>query len=133
MKKLFSMLLLCAATLGAFTACSDDDKSDDNDLQEQIIGTWDATAVKFEGGDWVSVSAGSSAGVTITFRTNGTYAGSGALGNGEGTYKLDGRTIKTYVDGKLYGTYQVRELNGSSAELRLTMGSESVDIRAKKR
>lgn len=132
MKKLFSLLLLCAATLGAFTACSDDDNKTDN-LKEQIIGTWDATAVKFEGGEWTTISAGSSAGVTITFRANGTYAGSGALGNGEGTYTMDGRTIKTYVGGELYGTYTIRELNGSSAELRLTMGSESVDIRAKKR
>lgn len=135
MKKLFSRMLLLGAVASmvvSFASCSKDDDKDEN-LKEQIVGTWDATAVKFDGGEWTSVSVGSSVGVTITFRANGTYAGSGALGNGEGTYTLDGRTIKTYVDGQLYGTYTIRELNGSTAELRLTMGSESVDIRAKKR
>lgn len=44
MKKL--LLLVAAIGCVAFTGCSKDD-DESNNLKEQIIGTWDATAVQF--------------------------------------------------------------------------------------
>lgn len=37
------------------------------------------------------------------------------------------------LDGELYGTYYVKSLSGKNAELSLTMGSSSMEIRAVKR
>ncbi len=47
--------------------------------------------------------------------------------------RFSGKTIKTYIDGELYGTYYVKSLNGNSAELSLTMGASSMEIRAVRR
>ena len=71
--------------------------------------------------------------LSITFNKDGSYYGRGALGNGGGTYTVSGKTIKTYIDGELYGTYYVKSLSGKNAELTLTMGSSSMEIRAVKR
>ena len=117
-------MLLLATFMVFLPACSDD-KDEPEDIKSQIIGTWDATSVKFSDTDWVDIS--------ITFNYDGSYYGHGALGNGSGTYTVSGKTIKTYVDGELYGTYYVKSLSGKNAELSLTMGSSSMEIRAVKR
>lgn len=132
MKKVFSVMLLLATLLVSFTACSDD-KNEPDDIKSQIIGTWDATSVKFSDSDWIDITNLPSMSLSITFNSDGSYYGRGALGNGRGTYTVSGKTIKTYVDGELYGTYYVKSLDGKNAELSLTMGSSSMEIRAVKR
>lgn len=125
-------MLLLATLLVSFTACSDD-KNEPDDIKSQIIGTWDATSVKFSDSDWIDITNLPSMSLSITFNSDGSYYGRGALGNGRGTYTVSGKTIKTYVDGELYGTYYVKSLDGKNAELSLTMGSSSMEIRAVKR
>lgn len=123
-------MLLLATLMISSTSCS---KDDPDDIKSQMIGTWDATAVKTDGGKWLDITNYPQMALSITFKKNGEYYGKGALGNGGGTYTVSGKTIKTYVDGELYGTYYVRELSGNYAELTLTMGSSSIDIKATKR
>lgn len=132
MKKVFSLMLLLATLMVSFTACSDD-KDEPDDIKSKIIGTWDATSVKLSDSDWIDISNHPSMSLSITFNSDGSYYGRGALGNGRGTYTVSGKTIKTYVDGELYGTYYVKSLDGKNAELTLTMGSSSMEIRAVKR
>lgn len=133
MKKIFSFVLLIATIVAILPSCSDDKDEPDN-IKSQIVGTWDATAVRFDGdSNWTDITGLPSMSLSITFDKDGSYYGRGALGNGSGTYTVSGKTIKTYVDGELYGTYYVKSLTNSSAELTLTMGKSSMDIRAVKR
>lgn len=123
------MLLL--ATVFAFSACSSDDEPDTG-IKENIIGTWDATSVKVDN-EWFDITNYPSLAMSITFDSDGSYYGRGALGNGGGTYSISGKTIKTYIDGELYGTYVVKNISSKNAELSLTIDGETMDIRAKKR
>jgi len=132
MKKLFPLMLLLATLMVFLPACSDD-KDEPDDIKSHIIGTWDATSVKFSDTDWIDISNYPSMSLSITFNKDGSYYGSGALGNGSGTYTVSGKTIKTYIDDELYGSYYVKSLNGKNAELSLTMGSSSIEFRAIKR
>ena len=132
MKKIFSLLLLLATMIVFLPSCSKDNDEPD-DIKTQMIGTWDATSVKFSDSDWVDITNYPSMALSITFDKDGSYSGRGALGNGSGTYTVSGRTIKTYVSGELYGTYYVNSISGNKAELKLTMGSTSMEIRATKR
>lgn len=132
MKKVFSLMLLLATML-TFTACSSDDEPENSISKDQLIGLWDATAVQFnKDGKWIDITSRPDLALSITFYEDGSYYGEGALGNGDGTYTLSGKTIKTYVDGELYGTYTVNSLVNDKAELTLTMGSETMGIKAKK-
>ena len=47
MKKVFSLMLLLATLVIALPSCSDDKDEPDAGIKENIIGTWDATSVKF--------------------------------------------------------------------------------------
>ncbi|MBD5427324.1 MAG: hypothetical protein HDR38_07240 [Treponema sp.] len=132
MKKIFSLMLLLATMMVFLPSCSKDD-DEPEDIKTQMIGTWDATSVKFSDSDWVDITNYPSMALSITFNKDGSYSGRGALGNGSGTYTVSGRTIKTYVGEELYGTYYVNSISGNKAELKLTMGSTSMDIRATKR
>lgn len=133
MKKLFSLMLLLATML-TFTACSSDDDEPENGISKaDLIGLWDATAVQFNNdGKWIDITNRPDLALSISFYEDGSYYGKGALGDGEGTYTLSGNTIKTYIDGELYGTYVVKSLVGDRAELTLTMDGETMEIRAKK-
>lgn len=125
--------MLLFATLMMFLPACSDDKDEPDDIKSQIIGTWDATAVKTSEHDWTDITDYPSLALSITFNKDGSYYGRGALGNGAGTYTVSGKTIKTYIDGELYGTYYVKSMSGKNAELTLTMGSSSIEIRAVKR
>ncbi|MDO5396003.1 MAG: hypothetical protein Q4F07_08590 [Bacteroidales bacterium] len=132
MKKLFSLMLLLATML-TFTACSGDDEPENGISKSDLIGLWDATAVQFNNdGKWIDITNRPDLALSISFYEDGSYYGEGALGDGEGTYTLSGNTIKTYIDGELYGTYVVKSLIGDQAELTLTMEGETIGIRAKK-
>lgn len=133
MKKVFSLLLLLIATISFLPSCSSDDDEADN-IKSQMIGTWDATAVRFSGdSDWTDITKYPSLALSITFNKDGSYSGSGALGNGSGTYTVSGKTIKTFIGGELYGTYYVNTVSGNYAELTLTMGSSNMEIKATRR
>lgn len=132
MKKVFSLMLLLATML-TFTACSSDDEPENGISKDQLIGLWDATAVQFNNdGKWIDITNRPDLALSISFYEDGSYYGEGALGNGDGTYTLIGNTIKTYVDGELYGTYVVKSLVGDNAELTLSMDGETMVIKAKK-
>lgn len=126
-------MLLLATIVLVLPGCSNEKDEPDAGIQENIIGTWDAIAVKFEDTGWIDITNRPSLAISITFNKNGSYYGRGALGNGSGTYSVSGKTIKTFVDGELYGTYYVKSLSDKNAELTLTMGSSSMEIRAVKR
>lgn len=131
MKSVFSLMLLLATMMVFLPSCSGDDEPDD--IKTLMIGTWDATSVKFDDTDWIDITNRPSMALSITFKKDGSYYGSGTLGNGSGTYTVSGKTIKTYVGGELYGTYYVNSVSNGKADLKLTMGSSSMGIRATKR
>ena len=122
-------MLLLATMMVFLPSCSKDD-DEPEDIKTQMIGTWDAASVKFSDSDWVDITNYPSMALSLTFNKDGSYSGRGALGNGSGTYTVSGRTIKTYVGGELYATYYVNSISGNKAELKLTMGSTSMEIRA---
>lgn len=125
--KTFLMVLISALSLLAIS-CS---KSDSDSIEKQIIGTWDAVQCKTSSGTWIEIPTRLS--LSATFKSDGTYTGRGALGNGSGTYTVSGHTIKTYVDGTLYLTYYVNSISGTQAELTISSGSSSMTIIAEKR
>jgi len=124
---LLAMLSLCV------TSCSKDDEDDFAYPMEQLYGKWKATELKIDG-SWYDVTRYpyTRFGMNITFYEDGTFYGSGYLGNGSGTYKVSGKTITTYVSGKEYAVYTVNSLNGNKADLILRMGSESLQMRVEK-
>ena len=133
MKKLL-FLLMTVLTLGLCTiSCSKDEPDFDRSI---IIGTWDITEV-FSDGQWIDITSSyySELQASITFKDGGQYYGKGYFGTGSGTYTYDGKVINTYVDGKLYYTYEVVTLTQSACELIMSdsSGKSSVRIRAIKR
>lgn len=134
MKKLLSILAIVVVTMCAFTfvSCSSDD--DDNLSSADVVGTWMTTAMQTSDGTWVDLTSSlfESKRAYANFKSDGTYVGWGALGNGSGTWKLDGRTLTTYVSGKVYITYSNIVLNGSEMSGTMTQGSTSLNFKAKK-
>lgn len=133
MKKVFSLMLLLA-TMFTFTACSSDDDESDSFITDNIIGTWEGTAA-FVDGKWIDITEwpySSRLGFSATFYNDGTYYGRGAFGTGSGTYKIKGKTIETYVSGKLYLKYNVKSMTSNTAELSIVEGSNSLDVKVRK-
>ena len=134
MKKLTFMMLLAAFFTLCVTSCSkDDDDSFAYHPMEQLYGKWKAVEIKVDG-KWYDVTKYpyTRFGMDITFYEGGKFYGSGYLGNGSGTYTVSGKTITTYVSGKEYAVYTVNSLNGNEADLTLRMGSETLQMKAKK-
>ncbi len=124
-------MLLLATFFIALPSCSSDDEPGTG-IEQAIIGTWDATHVKSQG-SWVDITDYPNLAISATFNSNGTYYGRGALGTGSGTYKVSGKTVKTYVGGDLYATYYVKTLSGKYAEATITMGNSSLELKLAKR
>ena len=80
MKKYLFLLLTLVVTSLAFVSCSDDD---DNQYNSAIVGTWKVTEVKTSQSgsymDWPFKTTYAS------FKSDGTYYGSGYFGTGSGT------------------------------------------------
>lgn len=133
MKKLTIMMLLAAFFTLCVTSCSMDDDDSFAYPMEQLYGKWKAVEIKVDG-RWYDVTKYpyTRFGMDITFYENGKFYGSGYLGNGSGTYTVSGKTITTYVSGKEYAVYTVNSLNGNEADLTLRMGSETLQMKAKK-
>lgn len=130
--------MFCLTILSlCITSCSkdkDDEKGNNFAYPvEQLYGKWKATELNVNG-QWYDVTKYpfTKFGMDITFYENGTFYGSGYLGNGSGTYKLSGKTIITYVEGEEYITYTVNSLSDKAVDLTLRMGNESMQMKAEK-
>lgn len=64
--------------------------------------------------------------MSITFNSDGAFSGEGYLGNGSGKYRLYGKTITTYIDGKVYITYTVNDLSSGVANITATIGGSQL-------
>ena len=128
MKKYLFLVLTLVVTSFAFISCSSDD--DDNQYDNAIVGTWKLTQVKTSQSesymDWPFKSTYAS------FQSDGTYYGSGYFGTGSGTWSIKGNTVKTYVVGELYVTYEILSLTSTTSELKMSMGDGAIWIKCQK-
>ena len=119
MKKYLFALLVCVM---AFAGCSKDDETPkfNYDL-ETLYGTWRVTEIQQKDGSFLDVTTSVAEMVFeptyATFNENGTYSGRGEFGTGSGTYKAEGNTIYTYVEGVEYLRYEVKSLSGEKCHL----------------
>ena len=126
-KQLFLLLTLVVATV-AFVSCSNDD--DDNQYNSDIVGTWKITEVKTsQSGSYIAWPFKTT---YASFKSDGTYYGSGYFGNGSGTWSIKGNTLNTYVGGELYASYEIITVTSTTAELKMSMDGESIWIKCKK-
>ena len=49
-----------------------------------------------------------------------------------GTWSIKGNTVKTYVDGELYVTYEILSLTSTTSELKMSMGDGAIWIKCQK-
>lgn len=128
-KILLILVLLCTA----FSSCKKDDKETFDYPIETLYGTWEATHIKTEDGEWVSLYWLPKYKLSIKFNSDGTYYGSGTFGNGGGTYKTTGKNITTYIDGEMIAKYTIHSLIGTEMEATMTMNGEDLHLKAKKK
>ena len=121
--------MLFALVLSAMTivSCS---KDDSDEIDDAIIGTWKLTEVKMsETGSYIAWPFKTT---YSSFKSDGTYYGSGYFGTGERTWSKKGKTINTYVAGQLYASYEVLSVTATDAELKMTIDDSSIWIKCKK-
>ena len=127
MKKYLFLLLTLVVTSFAFVSCSDDD---DNQYNSAIVGTWKITAVKTsQSGSYIGWPFETT---YASFKSDGTYYGSGYFGTGSGTGSIKGNTVNTYVGGELYASYEIISVTSTTSELKMSMGSDAIWIKCKK-
>ena len=128
MKKYLFFLLALVVTSLAFVSCSDDD--DDNQYNSAIVGTWKITAVKTsQSGSYIGWPFETT---YASFKSDGTYYGSGYFGTGSGKWSIKGNTINTYVGGELYVSYEIISVTSTTSELKMSMGSDAIWIKCKR-
>ena len=126
-KHLFLLLTLVVVTV-AFVSCSNDD--DYNQYNSDIVGTWKITEFKMsQSGSYIDWPFKTT---YATFKSDGTYYGSGYFGNGSGTWSIKGNTLNTYVGGELYASYEIITVTSTTSELKMSMDGESIWIKCKK-
>lgn len=128
MKKYVFLLLAIVVTSFAFISCSDDD--DDNKYNSDLVGTWKLTEVKMSQSE--SYISWPFRTTYASFKSDGTYYGSGYFGTGSGTWSVKGNTVNTYVDGKLYISYEIISVTSTTSELKMSMDDEAIWIKCKK-
>ena len=127
MKKYLFLLLTLVVTSFAFVSCSDDD---DNQYNSAIVGTWKITAVKTsQSGSYIGWPFETT---YASFKSDGTYYGSGYFGTGSGKWSIKGNTINTYVGGELYVSYEIISVTSTTSELRMSVGGHAIWIKCKK-
>ena len=134
MKKFFYILLAALLLLVTSMSCTKEDHF--NFSKDELCGTWEGTGIKTDPGKpWIDITQYpyDKFKFSITFYSNGTYYGRGYFGNGEGTYKAFGNTIETYVEGVPYFIYTVKSMKDNKAELTMSSGGSSMEIRVVKR
>ena len=137
MKKIFRLLGIGLIMTLALSAC---EKADlwDFDYPKDVLcgGTWSGYELKLKG-EWVDITRQEYKDLqfTISFKTDGTYYGTGYFGTGSGTYEAHGKTIKTYVDGEMLYIYTVKSMSGDIAEITMTSpgSTTSLEFRVKKK
>lgn len=134
MKKILVIMLAMLTMCFSFSSCSSDDDDKFDYPMETLCGTWNLTDVQLSSGKWVDVTGWqySEYRASITFYSDGTYYGKGALGNGRGTYKSSGNTIVTYVGGEEYIRYTIKSVNNNEMEGTMYDDSGSINFKAKK-
>ena len=126
-KQLFLLLTIVVATF-AFVSCSND--ADDNQYESAIVGTWKITDVKTsQSGTYISWPFKTT---YASFKSDGTYYGSGYFGTGSGTWSVKGNTVNAYVGGELYASYEIISVTSTTSELKMSMDGESIWIKCKK-
>lgn len=127
MKKYLFILLAVILSVLTITSCS---KDDNDEIDDAIVGTWKLTEVKMnETGSYITWPFKTT---YASFKSDGTYYGSGYFGTGDGTWSKKGKTVNTYVNGKLYVSYEVLSVSSTDAELKMTMDDSSIWIKCKK-
>ena len=127
MKKYLFLLLTLMVTSFAFVSCSDDD---DNQYNSAIVGTWKITAVKTsQSGSYIGWPFETT---YASFKSDGTYYGSGYFGTGSGKWSIKGNTINTYVGGELYVSYEIISVTSTTSELKMSVGGHAIWIKCKK-
>ena len=127
MKKYLFLLLTLVVTSFAFVSCSDDD---DNQYNSAIVGTWKITAVKTsQSGSYIGWPFETT---YASFKSDGTYYGSGYFGTGSGTWSIKGNTVNTYVGGELYVSYEIISVTSTTSELKMSVGGHAIWIKCKK-
>lgn len=124
MKYKVFLLAACIATIFGFSSCGDNESK----WKDFAKGTWKLTEIKLDG--WENVEGKLDA--SITFVDGSNYKGTGAFGNGKGTYDFSGDTLITYVRGKEYMRYVIKYADEESAKLELWFKGEKLDIHAKR-
>ena len=128
MKKYLFFLLTLVVTSFAFVSCSDDD--DDNQYDSAIVGTWKITEVKTsQSGSYIEWPFQTT---YASFKSDGTYYGSGYFGTGSGTWSIKGNKVNTYVGGVLYASYEIISVTSTTSELKMSIGSDAIWIKCKK-
>ncbi|MCD8313517.1 MAG: lipocalin family protein [Bacteroidales bacterium] len=129
MKK--ALLAIAAVACVALAGCTKDETA--SPYADDIIGTWSFTEVQING-SWINITSPLYAKyqTSATFYSDGTYYGTGYFGTGYGTYKLKNDILVCYVDGDEYMRYQILSLSNGFAEMIMTMGSSSMNIRCTK-
>ena len=127
MKKYLFLLLTLVVTSFAFVSCSDDD---DNQYNSAIVGTWKITAVKTsQSGSYIGWPFETT---YASFKSDGTYYGSGYFGTGSGKWSIKGNTVNTYVGGELYVSYEIISVTSTTSELKMSVGGHAIWIKCKK-
>lgn len=131
MKKILFMLFAVLLSAMTVVSCSKDDSDKiENAIDDEIVGTWKLTDVKTS--ETGSYSTWPYAETYASFKSDGTYYGSGWFGTGKGTWTKKGKIISTFVDGQLYFTYEVISISSSYAELKMSIEDTTLWIKCKK-
>ena len=135
MKRTLNLFIFSIFIMLGLSSCQEVDPWDFDYSKEDLCGgTWRGSEF-FLDGKWIDITRPEYRDLqfTISFSTDGTYYGTGYFGNGSGTYEAHGKTIKTYVEGKLFYTYTIHSLSGNVAEITMTDSKgSSLKFRVKK-
>ena len=127
MKKFYSFftVLISIVVLSTSFSCSSSDDDSTSALQSNMYGTWRITSIVKDNGTTIDVTTYPGSNIIsptcATFRSDGTYSGSGEFGTGSGTYKVSGNTIYTYVNGEEYLKYEVPSYTRTTCKLKMEM------------
>ncbi len=131
--------MVCLATmiigLGiGLTACNNERPEESTQTTEPTIyGLWQGVSFdQYDAGEWLDITTPphDEFAFTITFYEDGTFDGSGYLGNGGGTYTFVGSVITLYKEEqRLYATYRIEELTDDEMEVILNILSSNFRFR----
>lgn len=141
MKKIFTIMLGMIALIG-FTACGNNNPGDDNKLEKQIVGIWDATTYDYYADDQLLMSQGVSDYYDDFYfefkadKTGNMVEKSAQLGLDETiaiTYtiaEVEGKVMLTMTAAGMEGddasiTYELNDFTKDS--FKITMGEEEPD------